>query len=148
MHDFLSDHYLWVKTLHVFAMIAWMAGLFYLPRLFVYHADAVAGSELSETFKIMERRLYRIIMTPAMLATWGFALLLMMGNPAVMGQGWLHAKLLLVVLMTGFHGFLGRWRHHFVADANRHSGKFYRKINEVPTILLLAILALAIAKPF
>jgi protoporphyrinogen IX oxidase len=149
MLDFLASHYLWLKSLHVIAVIAWMAGLLYLPRLFVYHADAAPGSDKSETFKIMEMRLYRYIMNPAMIATWVFGGLMLASNwEGIMAMGWMHAKLGLVVLMTGFHHMLGAWRKKFVSDANTKSAKFYRVCNEVPTLLLIAIVVLVIIKPF
>lgn len=148
MHDFLAAHYLWLKALHVIAVISWMAGLLYLPRLFVYHAGAEKGSELSETLKIMERKLYRLIMNPAMVAVWLFGALLMSADATLAQQGWLHAKLLLVVLMTGFHHVLGRWRKKFLYDENSHDHKFYRKVNEIPTILMILIVVLVVLKPF
>lgn len=149
MQDFLLQHYLWLKALHIIAVISWMAGIFYLPRLFVYHAEAEKGSELSETFKIMERKLLRIIMNPAMMLTWLFGGLMLWANPELMrGAGWLHAKLLLVVAMTVFHHALGRWRKAFLADNNTHSHKFYRKINEIPTLLMIAIVVLVVVRPF
>jgi len=139
--------YDWLKALHVIAVIAWMAGMLYLPRLFVYHADAKRGSEMSETFKVMERRLLRAIINPAMIAAWIFGLW-MAWKGDLWGQHWFHAKLTLVILMSTLHGFLSRWRRQFAADANRHSAKFYRIINEVPTLLLIGIVILVIVKPF
>jgi putative membrane protein len=139
--------YLWLKVLHVISIIAWMAGLFYLPRLFVYHADAKPGSELSETFKVMERRLLRAIINPAMIAAWIFGLWLAWEGD-LWDQPWLHAKLALVILMSTLHGFLARWRRHFAADANRHSARFYRIVNEIPTLLVIGIVILVIMKPF
>lgn len=138
---------LWLKALHIMAVIAWMAGLFYLPRLYVYHADAKAGSELSETFKVMEQRLLRIIMNPAMLLVWltGPALASMQG---VLSEGWFLAKMLLVVVMTGFHMALAKWRKEFAADANTRPGKFYRMANEFPTLVMAAIVLLVVLKPF
>ena len=138
---------LWLKALHIMAVIAWMAGLFYLPRLYVYHADAKTGSELSETVKVMEQRLLRIIMNPAMLLVWltGLALASMQG---VMSEGWFLAKMLLVVVMTGFHMALAKWRKEFAADANTRPGKFYRMANEFPTLVMAAIVLLVVVKPF
>ncbi len=138
---------LWLKAFHIMAVIAWMAGLFYLPRLFVYHADAKPDSELSETFKTMERRLLRAIMTPAMVAVWisGAWLAWWMG---VYTELWLQAKVVLVVLLTGYHHFLAGWRKAFAEDQNRHAAKFFRVINEVPTLLLVAIVLLVVLKPF
>lgn len=142
--------YEWLKAFHIISVIAWMAGMFYLPRLFVYHCDAPAGSQQSETFKVMERRLLRIIINPAMIATWLFGLLLiwMMGKSAFAQSGWLHVKLVLVFLMSALHGFLARWRRDFANDSNRHSPRFYRLINEVPTLLMIGIVILAVVKPF
>jgi len=139
--------YLWLKALHIVAVIAWMAGLLYLPRLFVYHCDAPAGSAQSETFKTMERRLYRFIMTPAMIVTWlaGIALVLL-------GQwftaGWFLMKAALVIALTLVHGLTGHWLTQFAYDRNRHSAKFFRVVNEIPTLLLIAIVVLAVVKPF
>ena len=142
--------YLWVKALHIIAVIAWMAGMLYLPRLFVYHAMSTPGSEQSETFKVMERRLLRAIINPAMIATWalGLALIWLMGWDAFKAAYWLHAKLVLVLAMSALHGYFARLRRHFAADANRHTVKFYRLLNEIPTLLLLAIVILATVKPF
>jgi protoporphyrinogen IX oxidase len=139
--------YEWVKALHVIAVIAWMAGMLYLPRLFVYHSVAEPGSQQSETFKVMERRLLRAIINPAMIATW----LLGLGLAYEGGWfsfHWLQAKLVLVLLMSAMHGWLARWVRDFAADRNRNSQKFYRIINEVPTILMIAIVILAVVKPF
>jgi protoporphyrinogen IX oxidase len=141
------DLYSWLRALHVIAVIAWMAGMLYLPRLYVYHAAAKPGSELSETLKVMERRLLRGIVNPAMIATWVFGLLLVwLGNH--WAEGWFHAKLALLIGMQVLHAAFARWRRHFAADANRHSQKFYRVANEVPTLLLIAIVLLAMLKPF
>lgn len=142
--------YLWVKAFHVIAVISWMAGMLYLPRLFVYHCDAPPGSAQSETFKVMERRLMRAIINPAMIATWllGLAMIWLMGWEAFKLSGWLHAKLVLVLAMSGVHGELSRYRRDFAADRNRRSKKFYRIINEVPTILMILIVILVVVKPF
>jgi putative membrane protein len=139
----------WVKAAHVVSVIAWMAGLLYLPRLFVYHADAAPGSVQSETFKVMERRLYFGITTPAMVASWLFGLWLAFGFGIVdWSMGWMWAKALFVVLLSGFHGVLGRWRRDFAADANARPSRFYRLINEVPTLLMVGIVVAVVAKPF
>jgi putative membrane protein len=142
--------YLYVKAFHVIAVIAWMAGMLYLPRLFVYHCAAPAGSPQSETFKVMERRLMRAIINPAMIATWllGLTMIYLMGWPGFAAAHWLHLKLVLVLLMSALHGFLSRWRRDFERDANRHTQKFYRIINEIPTVLLIVIVILAVVKPF
>lgn len=136
-----------LKTLHLIALISWMAGMFYLPRLFVYHAETPRGSMQSETFKIMERRLLKAIMNPAMIATWIFGLWLAWEIGAFR-QGWLHGKLALVLLLSGFHGFLAASVKRFAADQNRRSAKFFRIANEVPTLLLIGIVVLVVFKPF
>ena len=139
--------YDWIKAFHIIAVIAWMAGMLYLPRLFVYHCDADVGSMQSETFKVMERRLLRIIMTPAMILTWAIGLwLAWRGNWFV--APWLHAKLTLVVLMSGMHGMMSRYVKDFAADQNRKSARFYRIFNEIPTVLMIAVVILAVVKPF
>src|SRR5487761_889051 len=144
--------YLWIKAFHIIAVIAWMAGMLYLPRLFVYHCAAEKGSVQSETFKVMERRLLRAIVNPAMVVTWALGLTLAwMGPDSQFGwfaSGWLQAKIVLVLVLSGLHGFFARWVKAFAADANRHSQKFYRIINEVPTLLMIAIVILAVVKPF
>lgn len=143
------DMYLWVKSLHVISIIAWMAGLLYLPRLFVYHTQAPLGSPQSETFKVMERKLLRLIMNPAMIASWIFGVwLIVLLGPSVMTSGWLHGKLSLVVLLSAAHGFMSKWRRDFERDANRHSERFFRFANEGPTLLMVGIVILVIVKPF
>ena len=146
---FLAPFYLWTKSFHVVAMVAWMAALFYLPRLYVYHCDLRRGSAESERFKVMERRLAKQIMTPAMIATWVFGILLVL-TPGVIdwSDGWWHVKLVGVILMSGFHGAASKWRKDFRDDRNTRSHKFYRVANEVPTILLLVIVVMVIVKPF
>ncbi len=139
--------YEWVKALHVIAVISWMAGMLYLPRLFVYHCDAEPGSKQSETFKIMERRLLRAIISPAMVLTWLLGLWLAWQS-GFYTAGWFHAKLALVIIMSSVHGFFSRCVREFASDRNVRSKKFYRIINEVPTILMIAIVVLAIVKPF
>ena len=139
--------YLWFKALHIIGVIAWMAGMLYLPRLFVYHAGAKPGSELSETFKTMERRLLNFIMVPAMMVTWIVGIVLLMQGQWI-GAGWLNAKLVAVVVMTVLHGLFAHWVNEFRFDRNRHSQKFYRIIKEVPTALLIVIVVLAAVKPF
>lgn len=140
--------YEWAKALHIMSMVAWMAGLFYLPRLYVYHADAAIGSELSETLKIMERRLLRAIMNPAMIATYVFGIWLLVLIPEFLQEGWFHVKLACLVIMTGFHGYLARWRRVFADDANTRDHRFYRIANEVPTVLLIVIVIMVVVKPF
>jgi protoporphyrinogen IX oxidase len=139
--------YDWLKAFHIIAVISWMAGMLYLPRLFVYHCAAAPGSPQSETFKVMERRLLRAIITPAMIATWLLGLGLAWQGGWVAAP-WLHAKLALVIVMSGIHGLLARYVRDFGADRNRHSAKFYRIINEVPTLLMIAIVLLVVLKPF
>ena len=144
--------YPWLKAFHVIAVIAWMAGMLYLPRLFVYHCVAQKGSVQSETFKVMEGRLLRAIINPAMIATWILGLTLAwMGPDSRYGwfaSGWLQAKFGLVLALSVMHGLFARWVKDFGADSNRHSQKFYRIINEVPTILMIGIVLLAVVKPF
>lgn len=139
--------YEWMKVIHIIFFIAWMAGLFYLPRLYVYHTRKAAGSDASETFKEMELKLLRIIMNPAMVITIVSGFWLVWQLDAWI-QGWLHAKILLVVLLAVFHMVLARWRRMFAEDRNVHSESFYRWMNEVPTILLIGIVVLVIVRPF
>ncbi len=139
--------YLWIKTLHVIAVISWMAGLLYLPRLFVYHAENAGDARQCATFKVMERRLYRYIMTPAMTVAWLTGSFLAFDSGAF-SAGWFHAKALLVVAMTGAHIHDGTLVARFARDANTHNARFYRFINEIPTILMIAIVALVIVRPF
>jgi protoporphyrinogen IX oxidase len=142
--------YLWLKAFHIIAVIAWMAGMLYLPRLFVYHAGVTAGSEQSETFKVMERRLLKAIINPAMAATWllGLTLVWLTGWETFKQSGWLHAKLVLVIAMSALHGQFVRYWRDFADDRNRRSQKFYRVINEVVTVLLILIVILVVVKPF
>lgn len=149
MSRWFSEAYPWIKSLHIVSVVAWMAGLLYLPRLYVYHSMAAAGSATSETFKVMERRLLRGIMTPAMIGTWGFGLALA-ATPGVVDwhMGWMWAKLVLVVGLTLFQLALARWRGAFSADCNRHSTRFFRMVNELPTVALIAIVLLVVVKPF
>jgi protoporphyrinogen IX oxidase len=138
----------WVKALHVIAVIAWMAGMLYLPRLYVYHADAQKGSIQSETFKIMERRLYRGIINPAMILTFVFGIWMILAGLVDWSMLWPWIKAAAVIAMTGFHGILGRWRRAFAEDRNVHPVKFYRLVNEVPTVLMIVIVIMVIVKPF
>lgn len=148
MSAWLLENYLLLKALHIIAVISWMAGMLYLPRLFVYHAASEKGSDQSETFKIMERRLLRGIINPAMIAAFLFGILMIMANPAIMGNGWIHVKLFLIILLTACHGLFARWRKTFARDMNARPPKFYKIWNEVPTVLMIAIVILAIMKPF
>jgi len=139
--------YEWLKAFHVIAIIAWMAGMLYLPRLFVYHCEAEPGSRQSETFKMMERRLLKAIINPAMIVSWGLGLWLAWTGGWYVSY-WLQAKVVLALVLSALHGFFVRWVRDFAADQNRHSQKFYRIINEVPTILMIAIVILVVVKPF
>lgn len=146
---FLAEWYLWIKALHLVSVISWMAALLYLPRLFVYHCDAPTGSAQSETFKVMERRLLRAIMNPAMIATWIFGLLLF-STPGVVewSDGWFHVKIACVVALTWIHHLLARCRKDFTADTNRRSTRFFRVINELPAVLMVIIVVMVIVRPF
>ena len=139
--------YEWLKAFHIMAVIAWMAGMFYLPRLYVYHCSAEAGSRQSETFKVMERRLLRGIINPSMILAWVLGLW-MAWLGGWFSVYWFQAKLVLALAMTILHAFLSRWRRDFEADRNTHSANFYRVINEIPTILMIAIVILVVIKPF
>ncbi len=138
----------YIKAFHVIAVIAWMAGVLYLPRLFVYHTEAAAGSAQSETFKIMERRLLWAITTPAMIASWIFGLILAFSVVNWSAAGWFHAKLVLVLILSGFTGLLVKWTADFANDRNSKSQRFFRIVNEVPTLLMIAIVILAVVRPF
>jgi putative membrane protein len=139
--------YSWILALHIMAVISWMAGMFYLPRLFVYHCGAEPGSKQSETFKVMEYRLLTQIINPAMVAAWAAGAWLIWAHGLIYA-GWMQAKLVLVVLLSGFHGMLAAYVRDFAADRNRHSERYFRIVNEVPTVLMIGIVILAIVKPF
>ncbi len=145
MEEWIS--YNWIKAFHVIAVIAWMAGMLYLPRLFVYHCEAEPGSRQSETFKVMERRLLKAIINPAMIATWVFGLILVWQGDWIRSP-WFHAKFVLVLAMSAMHGFLTARVRDFALDRNTRSQKFYRIINEVPTVLMILIVILVVVKPF
>jgi putative membrane protein len=147
--DAFAYLYPWTKAFHVISLIAWMAGLFYLPRLYVYHCDLQIGSAESERFKLMEYRLLKQIMNPAMIATWVFGLMLVL-TPGIIdwASGWWHVKVFCVILMTAFHMALGRWRKDFMRDANTRRGKFYRIANEFPTVLMFIIVIMVIVRPW
>lgn len=148
--DMLGYVYPWTKALHVISLIAWMAGMFYLPRLYVYHTMAAPGTVQSERFKVMERRLLKQIINPAMIATWLFGLFLVV-TPGVIDwghDGWWHVKLIMVLLMSGFHGALSKWRRDFLEDRNRRSQRFFRVTNEIPPVLMVIIVIMVIVKPF
>ena len=139
--------YPWIKAFHLIAAIAWMAGMLYLPRLFVYHCEAQPGSAQSEAFKVMERRLLRAIINPAMIATWVLGLWLVWASEA-WRAGWFHGKFVLLLILSAVHALFARWRKDFAADRNRHWAKFYRMVNELPTLLMIGIVILAVVKPF
>ncbi len=139
--------YLWIKAVHILAVISWMAGMLYLPRLFVYHAGAEQGSELAKTFETMERRLMRFIMAPAMIVTWITGLMLA-GMGDFLGSGWLQGKLALVILMSALHGYFSAARKNFAAGTNQRPARFFRIVNEVPTLLMIGIVLLVVLKPF
>lgn len=145
----LNDLYFWLKACHVVSVIAWMAALLYLPRLYAYHADAEPGSAMSETFKTMERRLQRAIMTPAMLASVAFGAILA-ALPGVVDwtAGWIWLKIAALAALLAYHGLLMRWRGDFEKDVNPRSARFYRIVNEIPTALMIVIVVSAVVKPF
>jgi putative membrane protein len=149
MTDFLIAVYPWTKALHIISVIAWMAGMLYLPRLFVYHCDAPVGSQQSETFKIMERRLMRAIISPAIVAAWVFGVMLA-ATPGIVdySSGWFYVKLVLALAMSGVHGEFSKWTRQFANDANTRSARFYRIVNEVPTVLMIGIVIMVVVRPF
>jgi putative membrane protein len=150
LSSILAGLYPWTKVLHIVSVVAWMAGLLYLPRLFVYHAETAApGTPTSETFKVMERRLFRQIMNPAMIATWSFGILLAV-TPGLVdwGSGWIYVKLAMVGLLTWFHHWLGRRRKEFARDENHRSARSYRAVNELPFVALLVIVTMVVVRPF
>lgn len=150
MNDLLSSLYPWIKSLHIVSVMSWMAGMFYLPRLFVYHAERGAvGTTMHETFVVMERKLLKLIMNPAMIATWVFGILLVL-TPGLLdwGSGWPWVKVVAVLAMSGMHGWLGARRKEFEAGVNTRSGRTYRLANEVPTVLMLVIVIVVVVKPF
>lgn len=149
MQDILNNYYDLIRALHIIAVISWLAGLLYLPRLFVYHTSAPVGSDLSETFKIMERRLFKCIMNPASFAVWILGGLMLYAHwDLLKTSGWMHAKFSCVVLMTGLHHVLLKYLRAFAADKREKSTKFFRILNEIPTVLMIVIVILAVTKPF
>ena len=147
--DWLAPYYLWIKSLHIMAVIAWMAGLFYLPRLFVYHAErAATGSELDTTFRVMEEKLLRVIMNPAMIVAWICGLLMIAMGGLDFGAVWGWAKLLAVIAMTGAHMWMARCRRAFAAGENKYSGRTYRMANEIPTLLMVIAVVAVVVQPF
>ena len=139
--------YEWIKAFHIIAVIAWMAGMLYLPRLFVYHSQVAPGSAQSDTFKVMERRLLKAIINPAMIAAWALGLWLAW-DAGLFRQGWLHAKLVLVIALSGLHGHFSAAARAFAQDRNVRSARYWRVMNEVPTALMVGIVILVIVKPF
>lgn len=142
-----ADLYLWAKAIHVIAVISWMAGMLYLPRLLVYHAESEVGSPQSELLKVMERRLLRLIINPAMIVTWTFGLWLAWRGFGFVG-GWLHAKIGAVLVLSGTHGYLSAAVRRFAEDRNTRSSRHWRLVNEVPTVLMIFIVVMVIVKPF
>lgn len=147
--NFLMEYYNWIKAVHIMAVIAWMAGLFYLPRLFVYHVErATVGSELDTTFQIMEEKLLRVIMNPAMIVAWIAGLTLISLGAFDWGAAWSWIKIASVIFMTGAHGWMGARRAEFAAGTNTRTGRTYRLFNEVPTVLMVIIVVAVVVKPF
>jgi putative membrane protein len=147
--NFFAAHSDWIKALHVISVIAWMSGLLYLPRLFVYHCEVEPGSAEDRRFQLMERRLLRVIMNPAMIATYIFGICLAATPGLVaLSAGWFHGKLLGVLVLTAMHGLMARWRKGFAEGRNAHSARFYRLMNEIPTLVMIAIVILVMVKPF
>jgi putative membrane protein len=144
----MEDYFLWYKALHILAVISWMAAMLYMPRLFVYHTRAEAGSEMDKTFQLMERKLFRVIMTPAMIVTYIFGILVayIYGMEAL--GIWFHIKMLAVVVLTAFHGIMAKWRKDFANGNNKHSERFYRMVNEIPAIFMIIAVIMVIVKPF
>lgn len=141
------DFYLWIKALHVIAVISWMAGMLYLPRLFVYHAQETIGSDVSEKFKLMEHKLLKVIINPAMIVTWGAGIWLMLSGFVDIGT-WFWVKFLLVILLSGVHGWLSKSQKRFAADENKLTEKQWRLANELPTVLMIGIVIMVIVRPF
>jgi len=144
----MENYFLWYKAIHVIAVICWMAGIFYMPRLFVYHCRAVPGSEMDEVFKVMERRLLRIITTPAMIATYVFGLLVAYVYGFVALGWWFYIKILAILVLTAFHGLQAKWMKDFACGKNKHSEKFYRIMNEVPVVFMIIAVVMVVVKPF
>lgn len=148
MQDFLLQNYEWLRAFHIISVIAWMAGMLYLPRLYVYHAQSEVGSDRSEIFKVMERRLLRYIINPAMIAAFLFGVLMFIAVPALFQEGWMHIKLTALFLLFGVHGILAKHRRLFERDERKKPAKFYRILNEVPTALMIVIVIMAVVQPF
>jgi len=147
--DLSADAYVWIKAFHIISVIAWMAGLLYLPRLFVYHTECDVGSQQSETFKTMERRLFRVIMNPAMILSLGFGIVLLLNlDNSVWSEVWIYVKLVCVVGLLGSHMMMGAWRRAFADNRNSRPQSFYRTMNEVPTFLMVAVVIFVVVRPF
>jgi protoporphyrinogen IX oxidase len=143
----MSNFYLWIKALHILAIISWMAGMLYLPRLFVYHAEGPSDAMKAKTFAVMEHRLMRAIMLPALLVVWASGIILGIRG-GFLHEGWFHAKFALVIVMSALHGYFATVRKKLADGTNRHSPRFFRFVNEVPTLLMVAIVILVVLKPF
>ena len=148
MSTFLAEHYLWLKALHLIAVIAWMAGMMYLPRLFIYHLESKKGGEAEKNFVVMERRLLKGIMNPAIGAVWILGILMLVANSATLSAGWFHVKLLFVILISGAHGFYASAQRKFEAGTRVRTAKFWRILNEAPFVGLIIIVFMVILKPF
>ncbi len=148
MTEIFSEYYLWIKAVHIMAVISWMAGLFYMPRLFVYHTQVEKGSTEDKRFQTMEQKLLKIIMNPAMIVAWIFGLMLAATPGIIEGSMWFHVKFLAVVLMSGFHMACAKWRRLFAEGLNEKTENFFRKANEIPTLLMFIIVIMAVVKPF
>ncbi|RZO64595.1 MAG: protoporphyrinogen oxidase HemJ [Parvularculaceae bacterium] len=148
MQNFLAAHYLWLKAIHIIAVIAWFAGMMYLPRLFVYHFESAKGGEAEAFFVKMERRLLKGIMTPSMIAVWVIAGLMVYANPGLLSAGWFHAKLFLVLAISGIHGFYIKNQRLFEAGQRPRNDRFWRIVNEAPFVLMIVVAFLAFLKPF
>lgn len=148
MSDFLLTHYLFIKAMHLIAVMAWMAGMLYLPRLFVYHVQSGQNSDIAKTFQVMERRLLRIIINPAMMTAWVLGGLMLWANPVLLEQGWVHAKLMLLIGMQLVHAVMARHRRQLERGVCTKSARYFRILNEVPTLLMIGIVFLAVLKPF
>jgi putative membrane protein len=147
MIELLEPHYAWFRALHIIAVVAWMAGMLYLPRLFVYHTEATDDA-VRKTLGVMELRLLRYIMNPAMILAWLFGLAMLAINTGMLDYGWMHLKLTGVVLMSALHHVYGRWRKKLAAGTNTHSPRFFRWWNEAPTVLMIVIVVMAVVEPF
>lgn len=149
MIDLSGNIYVWIKATHLISVMSWMAGLLYLPRLFIYHCNAQPGTDKSETFKVMERRLFYVIMGPAMIISWiSGCIMLGAASGSLLAFTWMHVKLVCVLAMTGAHLFMGSWRRAFAEDRNEHGDRYFRVANEVPTVLMIVIVICVVAKPF